>query len=214
MTGINYRDDPDQLSAHTFAKRFYEVQFHEAALRTPEGAMQDTAVEILATHQTMAISTLRPDGWPQTTIVTYASEGLTLYFLVFRKSQKLANIRRDKRISIAVGGEQRELDRLTAVYAAAHASELADPKERERVWGLLQSRHPNLADFELPDRTQAAMIKAKCQFVSILDYRKGAGHIDELSIGEQGATGEHPRTDEWGRATVRPAMLRPKKMPA
>jgi hypothetical protein len=40
--------------------------------------MQDKAIEILNSHRIMAISTLRPDGWPQTTIVGYANEGLTL----------------------------------------------------------------------------------------------------------------------------------------
>ena len=90
--------------------------------------MDDNAIEILDTQRTMAISTLRADGWPQTTIVGYANDGLTLYFLIFRSSQKLANIRRDKRISIAVGGDPKELDQLMAVYAAAHASRSRIPK--------------------------------------------------------------------------------------
>lgn len=175
--------------------------------------MQDIAVAIIESRQTMAISTLRPDGWPQTTIVGYVNEGLILYFLVFRTSQKLANMRRDKRISIAIGGEPIEPDRLTAVYAAAHSSEVTDPKERAHAWSLLQSRHPNLIDFELPERTQAAMMKATCQFVSVLDYRKGPGHIDELSISDEGTTRRHPRTEQWGSATVKPGMLRPKTRP-
>ena len=173
--------------------------------------MLEPAIEILDSHQTMAVSTLRPDGWPQTTIVGYANEGLTLYFLVFRTSQKLANIRRDKRISIAVGGEPKELDQLTAVYAAAHASEITDPKERAHAWAVLESRHSNLAALELPERTEAAMIKAKCQFVSVLDYRKGAGHIDELSIEQGGTARRDVRTDKWGSAAVKPGLARPRR---
>jgi nitroimidazol reductase NimA-like FMN-containing flavoprotein (pyridoxamine 5'-phosphate oxidase superfamily) len=172
--------------------------------------MQHPAVEILDSYRTMAISTLRPDGWPQTTIVGYANEGLTLYFLIFRTSQKLANIRRDKRISIAVGGESQELSELTAVYAAAHASEITDPAERARAWALLESRHPNLAAFELPDRTDAAMMKGACQFVSVLDYRKGAGHIDELSMAGGGPATRDVRTEDWGSAAVKPGLARPK----
>ncbi|HEX8841974.1 MAG TPA: pyridoxamine 5'-phosphate oxidase family protein [Sphingomicrobium sp.] len=172
--------------------------------------MLEPAIEILDSHKTMAISTLRPDGWPQTTIVGYANEGLTLYFLIFRSSQKLANIRRDKRISIAVGGEPRELDQLTAVYAAAHAFEVTDSKERERAWRLLQSRHPNLVDFDLPERTEAAMMKAACQFVSVLDYRKGPGHVDELSIDDRGAARREAHTDKWGSTAVKPGLVRPR----
>lgn len=162
----------------------------------------------------MAISTLRADGWPQTTIVGYVNDGLTLYFLIFRTSQKLANMRRDKRISVAVGGETTELDQLTAVYAAAHAAEVADPQERSRAWSLLQSRHPNLLDFDLPERTEAAMMKATLQFVSTLDYRKGAGFIEERAIGNEGAAPSRSRREAWGFATVKPGMLRPRKVPA
>jgi len=176
--------------------------------------VQDSAIEILCSHRTMAVSTLRPDGWSQTTIVGYVNDGMTLYFLIFRSSQKLANIRRDKRISLAVGGEPKELDELTAVYAAAHATEVIDPDERARAWCLLQSRHPNLLDFELPERTEAAMVKATLRFVSTLDYRKGAGFIEERSIGDDGAAQPRPRTEAWGSATVKPGMLQPKKVPA
>lgn len=172
--------------------------------------MEDRAITILNAHKTMAISTLRPDGWPQTTIVGYANEGLSLYFLIFRLSQKLANIRRDKRISVAIGGEPEDLSHLTAVYAAAHASEVTDPRERDRAWALLQSRHPNLADFDLPERTEAAMMKAGCQFVSVLDYVKGPGHVDDIELSDTGTATREPRTEQWGHATVRPGMSRPK----
>lgn len=173
--------------------------------------MQESAIQILDSHRTMAISTLRPDGWPQTTIVGYANDGLTLYFLIFRSSQKLANIRGDRRVSLAVGGDAKELSQLTAVYAAAHASELTDPEERARGWRLLVSRHPNLIDFELPERTETAMMKATCQFVSVLDYRKGPGHTEELSVSEESTARRDVRTDDWGSSAVKPGLLKPKR---
>lgn len=172
--------------------------------------MDEGAIEILDSHRTMAISTLRPDGWPQTTFVGYANDGLTLYFLIFRSSQKLANIRRDMRVSLAVGGDEQELSQLTAVYAAAHAIEVTDPKERARAWSLLESRHPNLVDFELPDRTDAAMMKAACQHVTVLDFRRGPGHTEELYVSQGSAQTESVRADRWGTSAVKPGMLRRK----
>lgn len=174
--------------------------------------MEENAVEILDTHRLMAISTLRPDGWPQTTIVGYANEGLTLYFLIFRSSQKLANIRKDRRVSFAVGGDSRDLSQATAVYAAAHASELTDPDERVHAWRVLVSRHPNLRGFELPDRTEAAMIKAECKYVSVVDYRKGMGHTENIAMGDDERVEKHEaRTDQWGAVAVKPALLGEKK---
>ena len=176
--------------------------------------MQENAIQILDSHRIMAISTLRPDGWPQTTFVGYANDGLTLYFLIFRSGQKLANIRRDRRVSLAVGGDSKDLSQLTAVYAAAHANEVMDPEVRARAWRLLVSRHPNLIEFELPERTDAAMMMATCQHVSVLDYRKSPGHIEELSIGDGNTPQTHEtRTEDWGLAAVKPGLLRRKKTP-
>jgi hypothetical protein len=39
-------------------------------------------------HRIMTIATLRPDSWPQATMVGYANEGLNLYFLCGLDSQK------------------------------------------------------------------------------------------------------------------------------
>ena len=66
--------------------------------------MEHLAIRILNAHQTMAISTVRPDGWPQTTIVGYANRGFDIVFLIYRTGQKWANIQHDDRISIAVSG--------------------------------------------------------------------------------------------------------------
>ena len=176
--------------------------------------MQENAIQILDSHRTMAISTLRPDGWPQTTIVGYANDGLTLYFLIFRSSQKLANIRRDRRVSLAVGGDSKDLSQLTAVYAAAHANEVTDPEMLSRAWRLLVSRHPNLIEFELPERTDAALMMAVCQHVSVLDYRKGPGHTEELSVGDGSTAQSHgTRTEDWGSSAVTPGLLQRKKTP-
>lgn len=144
-------------------------------------AAQASAIRVLDGHRIMAISTVRPDGWPQTTFVGYANVGLLIYFLIFRSSQKLANIIRDNRVSIAVGHEPRNLSELAAVYAGASASEVTDPREREQAWQLLAQRHPNLGGSYLPDPTDAAMMRAQCKHVSVLDYGRGIGHGESFS---------------------------------
>ena len=149
--------------------------------------MKQAAIDILDTHRIMAVSTARPDGWPQTTFVGYANEGFDIFFMIFRSSQKFANIARDDRISIAVGEEPESLDELRAVYAAAHASEVTDAKQRDYAWAVLRTRHPNLAGFDMPDLSESAIMRATCQYVSVLDYTQGFGHREELTL-------EAPRT--------------------
>ncbi|MCL6684473.1 pyridoxamine 5'-phosphate oxidase family protein [Sphingomonas alba] len=161
--------------------------------------MEQMASEILDAHRIMAVSTLRPDGWPQTTVVGYANDGVLLYFLISRASQKFANIQRDDRISIAVATEPDDYHNIKAVYAGAHASEVTDPKQRQRAWELLMQRHPNLSEFDLPDAAKAAMMRAPCKYVSILDFTKGVGHTDNLVVSTPGLSiMEAAKDNDWG----------------
>lgn len=144
--------------------------------------MLQPAIKILDSHRMMAISTLRPDGWPQTTLVGYANQGWALYFLIFRDSQKFANIRRDDRVSVAVSSEPSFLSEIKAVYAGAHAAEVTDPNERASAWRLLLERHPNLGDFGLPDDSETALMRATCKYVSVLDYSRGIGHSEAFEV--------------------------------
>jgi mannose-6-phosphate isomerase-like protein (cupin superfamily) len=168
------------------------------ALVGREASVEHPAIRILSSRRIMAISTVRPDGWPQTTVVGYANRGFDIYFLIFRASQKLANIEKDDRISIAIAEEPKELGELQAIYAGAHVSEISDPKGREDAWRLLMERHANLAGFQIPDAGEAAFMHARCKYVSMLDYTQGPGHREQLIIDEQGTVVDAgTEKDEW-----------------
>ncbi len=162
--------------------------------------MEHDAVKILNRHRIMAISTVRPDGWPQTTIVGYVNRGFDLYFLIFRSSQKYANIQKDPRISVAVASEPAEMEELQAVYAGARAEEITDDKQRAEAWKRLMERHSNLAGFKMPDASEAVFMRARCHYVSLLDYAQGLGHREQLVIGGEGeAVAAEKTKEEWGR---------------
>lgn len=144
--------------------------------------MKEKAVEILGRNRIAAISTVRPDGWPQTTMVGYANDGLVLYFVIFRSSQKFSNIGHDDRVSIAVGREPLDIRLAEAVYAGAIASEVTELEERDRVWRVLSERHPNLTGTAPPDPSTTALMRAECVHLSILDYSQGLGHSDALHL--------------------------------
>ena len=161
--------------------------------------MKSKAVSILDSQRTMTIATLRPDGWPQATIVGYANEGLLIYFLISRHSQKLANILHDQRVALSIGCEAEKLEDTRAVYAGAKASEVTDAAQRTHAWKLLMERHPNLVDYLLPSKADAAMMRAVCQYVSVLDFSQGIGHADTFNVGAAGIAQMEPaRTDDWG----------------
>lgn len=160
--------------------------------------MEHPAITILNANRIMAISTVRPDGWPQTTVVGYANRGFDIFFLIFRGSQKYANIQHDDRISIAVAPEPAELEQLKAVYAGLIAKEITDSQERDFAWGVLMERHANLAGFKIPDANQAVFMRGKCKHISILDFSQGLGHREQLTVDDSGVvTNEGLSKDDW-----------------
>lgn len=160
--------------------------------------MEQKAVKILDQYRLMTIATLRADGWPQATMVNYANEGLLLYFIISRQSQKFANIARDSRVSIVVGRDFDDPSQIKALSVAANASEVGDPAQRERAAKLILERHPALAKLGGPDLKHSVVMRAYCSIVTILDYSKGFGHSDMLTVSSGGVEMTAAKDNDWG----------------
>ena len=168
-------------------------------------AVEHPAVKILNNHRTMAISTVRPDGWPQTTVVGYANRGFELLFLIYRSGQKFANIKQDDRVSIAVSAEPSDLNDLQAVFAGGHATEITDEAERQEAWRQLMQRHSNLAGSQLPNATEAVFMRVRCQYVSMLDFTQGLGHREQFEVVSGQPVSAELDRDQWGKSASREA---------
>lgn len=144
--------------------------------------MEQPAITILNSNRIMTIATVRPDGWPQATMVGYANQGFRLYFLIYRTSQKFTNIAQNNRVAITVSEEPAELRDIKAVYAGCAVHEVTDLAERSRAWELLAKRHPNLTDLAPPENGEVATMAADCKHVSVLDYSLGLGHTEALDL--------------------------------
>jgi nitroimidazol reductase NimA-like FMN-containing flavoprotein (pyridoxamine 5'-phosphate oxidase superfamily) len=165
--------------------------------------MKDKAIDILQDNRLMAISTVRSDGWPQATMVSYANEDILIYFIVSKASQKFANIERDNRVSLVIGRDFHDPSTIKAVSIAARASEVRNPRQRERAIKLLLERHPGLRRLERPEQGHSAVMRANPEIITILDYSKGFGHADLLTVGPGGLTDmTAARDDDWGFGTV------------
>jgi nitroimidazol reductase NimA-like FMN-containing flavoprotein (pyridoxamine 5'-phosphate oxidase superfamily) len=161
--------------------------------------MQEKAADILDKNRLMAVSTLRPDGWPQCTMVSYANEGILIYFIISRRSQKFANIAADDRVSLVVGHDFHGPETIRALSIAARASEVRDPEQRSRAVDLILERHPGLKRLIPPSQGHSAVMRASPEIITILDYSKGFGHADVLTVAPGGFVEMTPaRDDDWG----------------
>jgi nitroimidazol reductase NimA-like FMN-containing flavoprotein (pyridoxamine 5'-phosphate oxidase superfamily) len=139
---------------------------------TSDGLLKTEILGLLGENRIMSLATLRPDGWPQATMVGYVHEDLRLYFAVARTSQKLENIQRDPRVSIAIG--QDTPDRIRGLSMAARACEVTDYEEVARLNAILHARYPEQSVFA-PREASAALLKATPTLISVINLSKAPG---------------------------------------
>jgi nitroimidazol reductase NimA-like FMN-containing flavoprotein (pyridoxamine 5'-phosphate oxidase superfamily) len=145
-------------------------------------AFKQKIVDLLDHHRIMAIATNRPDGWPHATTVSYANDGLIIYCLVARDSQKYVNIARDPRVSLAVAKDYPQPLQIKGLSIAARAAEVADQGEIDHGAAILLARYPEYKVKPRPDPAAVPMLRLTPEFVSILDYSKGFGHSDLVHV--------------------------------
>lgn len=143
-------------------------------------AIRRKILELLEGHRIMSIATLRPDGWPQATTVGYAMEGLTLYFLCGRESQKASNLARDDRVSLTIDHDTPDMMAISGLSMAARAVAVTDRAEAQKAMALLFARYPeqSLLPEPMPTADDIRVFRVTPTVVSVLDYSKGFGHAD------------------------------------
>jgi hypothetical protein len=144
--------------------------------------IRNKILAILDQHRIMTIATLRPDGWPQATTVGYVNEGLTLYFLCGRDSQKATNLARDDRVSLTIDHDTPQVMEITGLSMAAHAQPVLDTAEANKVLQMLPLQYPEQVNLPLPMPTpdDVKIFRVTPTIISVLDYSKGFGHTDRV----------------------------------
>jgi hypothetical protein len=144
--------------------------------------LHDKILAILGRHNNMTIATLRPDGYPQATTVGYASDGLTLYFGCGADSQKAHNLARDHRVSAAIDEDHRNWREIEGLSLAGIADPVTDTAELAKVEQLFVAKFPQVAAFSTEDRATTRIFRVTPSVISVLDYTKGFGHSDLVTV--------------------------------
>lgn len=159
---------------------------------------KDLILKLLNGHRLMTLATNRPDGWPQATMVGYVNDGFLLYCFVARNSQKYVNIKRDPRVSIAIGSDAAHPVDIKGLSLAGRASEVTDPAEFDHVGRLRLNRYPEYADLPppvlrgdveriapQPPSAGVVLLRIAPEIFSVLDYSRGFGHSDLVTFSER-----------------------------
>lgn len=144
-------------------------------------ALRSKIVDILAHTNDMTIATVRPDGWPQATTVSYVSDGLDIYFVTGAEAQKAKNIAKNGKISLTVDRPYKNWDAIEGISLGGTAARITAEDEIARIEKLMAKKFPQMAD--LPASEEAlAFFKITPKVISVLDYSKGFGHTDTVRL--------------------------------
>ncbi len=141
-------------------------------------AAEKIIADILAGASDMTIATVREDGFPQATTVSYVSDGTAIYFGTWTKSQKARNIARCNKVSLTVNLPYADWNQIKGVSLAGTAERVTRSDELARAGALMMAKFPQVANFVPPDMAEMAMMRVTPRVVSILDYSKGFGHTE------------------------------------
>ena len=144
-------------------------------------ALRSKIVEILTHTNDMTIATLRPDGWPQATTVSYVSDGLDIYFVTGMDSQKAHNLARNGKVSLTVDRPYKDWNEISGLSLAGVAARVTAADEIAHIGKLIAKKFPQTTDLAMTEDS-LAFFRIKPKVVSLLDYSKGFGHTDTLTV--------------------------------
>jgi general stress protein 26 len=147
-----------------------------------KSAYKQQIIDLLNGDRIMTIATNRADGWPQATVVGYANDGLIVYCLVARDSQKFANITRDQRVSLTIAKDVPQPLMIRGLSIAAHVEISYNQGEIDHVSEILLKRYPEYKVMPRPDPKAVPLLRITPEVISILDYSKGFGHSDLVTV--------------------------------
>jgi len=140
-------------------------------------------VEVLERQRLMALACNRPDGWPHATTVGYLNEGLNLYFIVARTSQKFANLQADPRASVAIrcdsGGDRDSV----GISMAGRVAEVVEPEAVERINELVARRYPQVHVY-CPSGSSVAVLRFRPHIVSAVGVVQGRSDAETFTVGD------------------------------
>src|SRR5512134_1233277 len=120
----------------------------------------------------MALATIRPDGYPQATIVNYVHDGLTLYFASESASQKAGNIKLNNKVSVVIANQTDNLYKLSALSLSGLATRLSE-KDAAPIALNLFRRLPQSKRYVPEDPRQLAVFSITPIAMSLIDYASG-----------------------------------------
>jgi len=145
--------------------------------------LMDQVISILNDVDDMTIATIREDGFPQATTVSYMNDGINIYFMTAEDAQKAQNLAQNNKVSLTINRDYQSWDDIEGLSMGALANRVSDSEEKERIGQLLMNKFPQAAQYGPPEEEiNLAFFHIEPKIISILDYKKGFGHTELVEL--------------------------------
>jgi general stress protein 26 len=140
---------------------------------------KEFVIRVIEGAQDLTLATIRPDGYPQATTVSFAHDGLTLFVGIGKHSQKANNIRQNNKVSLTINLPYHDWREIRGLSMSALAEILDHPQAIAAAQDCLLRRFPQVAEWGGPNMAaDISFVRITPQIISVLDYSKGFGHTE------------------------------------
>lgn len=149
-----------------------------------DARLRNQIISIIDDVDDMTIATVREDGFPQATTVSYISDGPVIYFITSADAQKAQNIARNNKISLTINRAYESWNEIEGLSMGGLAIPVTDPKELEKIGSLLLKKFPQAAQYVLVvgGKIELSHFRIEPKVISVLDYKKGFGHTELVEM--------------------------------
>ncbi len=142
-------------------------------------SFKDFVLNVIESANDLTLATVRPDGYPQATTVSFAHDGLNLYVGIGKHSQKADNIRHNNKVSLTINLPYQDWREIKGLSMSALAEIMDDGADADTARACLLKRFVQIAEWgDAALASDVAFLKITPQVISILDYSKGFGHTE------------------------------------
>lgn len=156
-------------------------------------AQQALASHILSMAPDLTLASIRADGTPHASTVSFAADGLVLYAAIAIDSHKAHDLRSGPRVALTVNAPYRTWNEIQGMSIDALAEMIDEPVETQRAAAALLGRFPAFAQIVANTAVLPwpgmLFVRITPLIVTLLDYTRGFGHTETFDL----------RTDSAGR---------------
>lgn len=149
------------------------------------GGAVTAILKLLDSQKLMTVAVNRADGRPQAATLGYLNDGLNLYFVTARDSEKLKNLTADPRVGVAVRGVGQEGEAV-GVSIDGRAEEVTDGDEVKRLNDLIIARSPDISPWA-PGGDAVAVVKVIPEEIEAVAVIAGRSRAQTFSVGDSDA---------------------------